>query len=138
MTEQLVELRRPFAWGVLLVGDASDARIPSVPAEGSISRSATQVAIPVRHEQDVALSGDNPDEITPFAVRLSCSGGTAQSQALEFDDVIELPSGRLAIGDADRVETVGLSPGRWRIQVAMEPAHHAEVVRVWYSRAASL
>ena len=91
--------------------------------------------MPVRHAQDVDLSGGDDDEIPPFVVSVRFLPGIAQGQELSFDGVMSLLSGLMSVGDADREEVLALTPGTYRLQVEVDPDDHPERFRVWYSPA---
>jgi hypothetical protein len=134
-SEGRLEFRRPFQWGILLVGDPESKDIPELGRDGATASNSALVGVPVRHAQDVEFSGGDDEEIPPFLVSVSCSAGVAHGQELSFDGVISLPSGLMSIGDADREETLALTPGTYRLQIEGDPGDHPERVHVWYSPA---
>lgn len=91
--------------------------------------------MPVRYAQDVEISSPADEEIAPFEVSACCSSGVSGGHELAFDTVVELLSGLMAIGDAEREELLRLTPGIYRIQIEADPSVHPEWINVWYSPA---
>ncbi len=133
--EGRLEFRRPFQWGILLIGDPETKDIPELGRDRATASNSALVVVPVRHAEDVEFSGGDDEEIAPFVVSVCCSPGVAQDQELSFDGVISLPSGLMSIGDADREEVLALAPGTYRVQIEVDPSDHPERVHVWYSPA---
>jgi hypothetical protein len=133
-----VALRRPFGWGVLFLGDSRADHI-EVDPETLVTwgREDQTVAVLVRHAQDVdadvldALADD--DEVPEVEVSVNVHWGAADTADVE--GVIAVPSGVLAIGDADVEEPISVTPGRWCVQISLEPREHAERVDVWLTPA---
>lgn len=88
------------------------------------------MAIPVRHAQDVDL----PDtgEVEPCSVGVSCTPLGEEHDGSGFGATLDLPSGIMTVGDADAQEIMTLRPGRWMLQIALDPTAHAETVDVTY------
>jgi hypothetical protein len=82
------------------------------------------------------LVGDGADQEVPPLHPGVLVTASSSSIALSFDGVIEVPSGRITLGDADDVEELEVTPGRWRVQVAAEPGDHPEQVDIWITSAA--
>jgi hypothetical protein len=61
--------------------------------------------------------------------------GDLAETAVHFDGVIEVPSGRITVGDADGEESLLVTPGPWRIQLALAPEDLAEQVDIWITNA---
>ena len=127
--EAQIQLERAFYWGIVIVGDAEDADIEELPAGWGVRSARRCVAIPVRHAHDVEPSavtdgGSGPSfKVSVTVVR---AAGNETLPAGDADTVIEVPSGRLSIGDADDMTTVEVRPGRLRIVVVVSPAEDAE------------
>lgn len=118
---------------MLFVGDADSPDTPDPPAPtapGTITAGPTCVAIPVRHEQDL-----EPDDADAATVTIRCRPGPKDEHEdrARFETVIDVPSGRLSVGDADHDHEVTVEPGRWRIQVDIEPPTDATRVEIWWS-----
>lgn len=130
-----VVVARPFNWGVVLVSDQLTDDIPSS-SEGGFSPSTQALAIAVRHAQDVDDDLDlQPDDaVPPFVVRVCAQEGRAD-RCPDFACEIAVPSGTLAIGDAEEEALVELQPGTYRIEVAVDNVEHPESVHIWWSSA---
>ena len=131
------EIQRRFGWGILLIGDAESSDIPLGPGRGVAISTATNICVRVRHAQDVESPSDGNLEVPPFEVSVRCVSGVSHALALCFDGTIDLPSGRLSIGDADDEKILALRPGRWRFQIEVDTRDHPERVYVWYHMDAS-
>ena len=133
-----LEVLRPFGWGILLVADSATSEIPEMEEGVPFPSTATAVAVPVRHTQDVDIDGLalTADEAIPeFAVKVRAFVGHEADCPVRFDGRIEVPSGRVSVGDADRDDTLELEPGLWRLQVALSPPDYPDRVDVWLTRA---
>jgi hypothetical protein len=54
-----------------------------------------------------------------------------RADQLHYEVVLEVPSGRLNIGDADDSDDITLGPGRWLLQFEVDDpaeAHHVKLV----------
>ena len=126
---------RPFSWGILLIGDSASHDVPASES-GVVVATRTVVAVGVRHAQDVDFeSADEEQEVSQFSVTVEVRLGQVADTAVQFDSVIEVPSGRITVGDADRDESLLVTPGRWRIQLALTPEDQPEQVDVWITNA---
>jgi hypothetical protein len=120
---------RPFGWGLLLIGDRTLQEVPSIDPDAAVA--ATGSCVGVRHAQDVDLgSGDNE-----FRVSLGVRLGQPTETSVCFDGVIDVPSGEITFGDADRQDSLDVVPGRWRVQVNLEPEDFPEHAEIWISSA---
>lgn len=126
LSESPLEIRRSFHWGVLVAHDASSTEMPSSVGATGIEATDTALAIRVRHAQDVDLSGD------PFVVSVVLGLGTAPSQPT-VECVMDIPSGTVEIGDADRSDRFHLTSGLWTVAVQLLPFDHPEAVALWFS-----
>ena len=135
-----IVLRRAFGWGVLFIGDA-EADIVEVEPDSVITwgREDQTVAVLVRHAQDVddevldALHDD--DEVPDAEVAVSVHWGPLVDGKPVDEGVIAVHSGRVSVGDADHENSFSVAPGRWHVQIGLEPIQHAERIDVWLSRA---
>lgn len=116
--------KRSFAWGVLMVGDAESSDIPTIPVGATVASTATTVVLAVRHAQDV----DDVDQ-SEFLVEVRCALGAGDADCIYAS--IAVPSGRLAVGDADHVDVVRVRPGPVRLRIEVEPEDMPERVAVW-------
>jgi hypothetical protein len=133
-------LRRAFGWGVLFIGDAT-ADIVEVDPEVRVTWGSGReaVAVLVRHAQDTdddVLDGLGDDDEVPDAeVSVVVRWGAEAGRETDADGFIAVPSGVLAVGDADAEESVQLVPGAWRLQLAFDRPQDADRVDVWLSPA---
>jgi hypothetical protein len=123
---------RSFAWGSLLVHDAeAEFIIPEGLGTGSASASSTVLAVPVLHQQDRATPAGWPEDLSlPWAqvdVYVSFRR-TPPNGVVQFECLLDCPSGRLLIGDADEEREVTVAPGRVAVQVGLVADQHADVV----------
>jgi hypothetical protein len=123
---------RSFAWGSLLVHDpGAEFIVPEGIGSGSASASSTVLAVPVLHQQDRDTPTGWPEDLfLPWAhvdVYVSFRR-TPPDDVVQFECVLDCPSGHLLIGDADEERDVSVAPGRVRVQVGLVPDQHADVV----------
>lgn len=125
--------KQPFQWGLLLVFDDALDRVelPGGIGTDSIVSSATCVAVPVLHAQDVEIPDDWPDDAElPYAeVQVTIMVGPA-SPGAEFVGSIDCPSGRLNVGDAESFKVSDVPTGVLAIAVTREPRQFAESVTI--------
>ena len=127
---------RPFGWGILLIGDSASHDVPATESGVVVVATRTVVAVGVRHAQDVDFEpADEEQEGPQFSVTVEVRLGQVAETAAHFDGVIEVPSGRITVGDADRDESLSVTPGRWRMQLALTPEDQPEQVDVWITNA---
>jgi len=105
--------------------------IPRIERGIAVTATGSAVAVAVRHAQDVDL-GSAAGE---FQVSLEVRLGKPTETAVCFDGVIDIPSGRITFGDADHEDSLNVVPGRWRVQVDLEPEDMPEHVNIWISSA---
>jgi hypothetical protein len=125
-------VRRPFHWGIVLLGDSSADLDLNADATDNIRTGRHHLAIAVRHAQDV---DDEPDvaldqPIPPFEVTVSCRVQPHAETDAQFSAVLNVPSGRISLGDADEEIYFNVSPGGWLVQLTWQPADHPEHVDV--------
>jgi len=124
--------RQAFRWGLLLAfDDQAEWALPEGVGSGAILASSTCLAVPVLHAQDVEVPGDWPeDEALPEAeVEVRVVLGVIPDEA-EFVGVLECPSGRLNVGDADFSQVLGVPVGLLALSVTREPVKFAESVTI--------
>ncbi len=123
--------KRPFSWGHVVLLDRDSANVPQ-PSGEVVSPSRDGLAVKVLHAQDVDLAGYEGDEIVPPAeVQVDIFIGDAAPGEVLFTGFIDLPSGVLTVGDAEREDALKIGAGRWAVQVDCQPSEFAELVRVW-------
>lgn len=126
-----LDLQRPFGWGVLMLSDAHTNDTPLSLDSGPVAATPGAVAVKVRHAQDVEFDGlDDDEEVPLFVVNVSMAVGPSRDSGLAFDGVLDLPSGTLLIGDADREDVVTIDPGLYRVQIWLDDWDYAENVRI--------
>ncbi len=132
-------LRRAFHWGALFVGDAEADFEADLRDHAGIRSGRFHAWIPVRHAQDVDPTDGLPDDlpIPPFEVTVTCRLLSAATQPTSVDVTLDVPSGRISLGDADDEIVLDVAPGAWTLQIVLEPADHAEHVELRLSPASS-
>ena len=135
MSDESWQVARAFNWGILFVGDSVDSGLSEIAVGRDITVGRSCVVIPVRHAQDVDLDDVDADEaVKPFEVVLSVRPGAFADTVgpRSFEAVIAVPSGELAIGDADGERLVAVRPGDVRLRVSASPDVHAEHLEITY------
>lgn len=116
----------------------SDEQHWEVPApDGSVvTATGSGLLISVHHAQDVNLEGLADDEPIPgFIVAVDCWRTAAPSgTTVIWEGDLDIPSGRLLIGDAEREDVLELTPGRWHVEVAADPPDYPDEVAIWFSK----
>ena len=134
MSADDVTLLRAFGWGVLFVGDSNAEPIEVDPdAIVTWGREDQTIAVLVRHAQDVdadVLDARGDDDEVPLA-EVTVNVRWVPAGTADAEGFIAVPSGVLVIGDADQEEPLPVTPGKWRVQVSLEPQEHAERVDLW-------
>lgn len=127
-------VKRPFSWGVLLLMDRDASDVPSL-GDAPVSAWGRGLAVKVLHAQDVDATGYLADAaVSPAQVEVQMRIGSAlQPGAETFRGAIDVPSGVLTVGDAEREDALAIGPGRWTVEIDCTPPDHAEIVRVWLS-----
>jgi hypothetical protein len=136
--QRVLEVARPFEWGIVLVCDeqASDDW-PSLERGAAFATSSSCLAIVVRHAQDTDadLGSLQPsDPVPPFNVSVRCWVNETPPSDASIRVDLEVPSGRVVIGDAERWDTIDLVPGGWAVSVTTGPVDHPESVDIWFNR----
>ena len=133
---------QPFRWGLLMAFDAQEpwelpetfwealgdgrARDPERP-----QASSTCLTVPVLHSQDVEVPDDFPaDEPLPEAVVEVVVAVPEEPGDGAFECLIQCPSGRLTVGDAENERVVDVPAGTLRVGVLQDPPRFAERVRL--------
>lgn len=93
--------------------------------------SSTCLTVPVLHSQDVEVPDDfPPDQSLPDAEVEVVVAVPEEPDVSTFDCLIQCPSGRLTVGDAENERVVDVPAGRLRIGVVQDPPRFAERVRL--------
>jgi hypothetical protein len=127
------QTKRPFEWGIVLFLDRDSVDVPQL-SDTSVSQSRHGFEVKVHHAQDVDLDLDgfaDDDNVPPAEVQISIWLGHEAPGPGTFSGVIEVPSGVLAVGDADHQDALAIGAGRWSVQVDCEPPVHSDRVTVW-------
>jgi hypothetical protein len=119
-------LRRPFNWGVLIVGDLN-GDVPESLA-GGFGRTSDSLALAVRHAQDIG------SDSAPFEVEVQIIAGPPTNPP-DIEHVVSVPSGVLAVGDAESQAELRVPPGDYRRAVRGEPREQPERVVLWVESA---
>ena len=132
-----LSIRRPFNWGGLIVGDSAAEIGTDLHAHAGVSAGRHHAFIPVRHAQDVEFGDDLADDepIPPFEVDVTCEIAAVAEPRSEIELVLEVPSAQVSLGDAESELTFEVTPGRWLLQIHLEPLAHPERVRLRLSPA---
>ena len=123
---------RSFAWGSVLVHDAeAEFIVPEGLGSGAASASSTVLAVPVLHQQDRATPAGWPEDLFLPGAQVDVYVSfrrTPPGDVVQFECLLECPSGHLLIGDADEEREVSVVPGRVMVQVGLVADQHADVV----------
>ena len=109
-----ITLTRPWHWGIAMIFDpGGDA--PDVNPQDLVSLGPSGMVILVRHAQDSieSFDGDRDWATASLHVRLLVATEPVP-RAIACDAMLQTPSGRLELGDADEYLTISVDPGRIR------------------------
>ena len=126
MASDSTTIRRPFHWGIVVVADAEGSQpYPEVEPTQPVTADQNAVIVTVRHAQDVELaSGDQKIPLAEVEVQvlLHTEEVPAQDDRRElYRGTLELPSGRVYVGDADEQVEFTAPDGRAEIVVTVGP-----------------
>lgn len=127
--------KQPFQWGLLLAFDSeADWNLPEGVGTDGIVSSATCIAVPVLHAQDVEIPDDWPDDedVPDAEVEVTVTIGSLPSGA-EFVGTLACPSGRLNVGDGESSRVLDVPAGVLAVAVSREPIQFAESVTITVS-----
>lgn len=119
---QRLQRVRAYNWGAIYAFDADEGDFDGLDGDGPVWRTPHWITIRVLHARTVD-PGDADVEMT-----LVVHDEPADTAA--YDEIIDLPSGVLNIGDANADDDVELHPGRWRIQVDLDLPEEARKVQI--------
>lgn len=125
-------IERPFNWGIVVLSDAESTEpLPELAVGRPFAASSRALVIAVRHAQDVDFEAMElgPDDVVPLAM-VSVQVGPGDRKTADFSCVLDLPSGKLKVGDAEHEDVVALPPGEYTLTVALDDIDHAEAVNV--------
>ena len=136
--EPELTIRRPFEWGIVLIADSEHGgELPELQRGHPCAAGPSVLIVVVRHAQDTDadLAALDPNDVVPsFEVTVRCWKARPPLESPTFLTELDLSSGSVEIGDADRWDALILAPGRWKVSVKAEPADHPEVVDLWFQR----
>jgi hypothetical protein len=137
--EPVLEVERPFEWGIVVLCDEQSTDVlPALERGDAFTASKAGLVIVVRHAQDsdvdLATVGRS-DPISPFMVSIRCWVNTEPPPEATIHAVLDVPSGRVVIGDAEGWDAIDLTPGRWAVRAATTPVDYPEAVKVWFDKA---
>lgn len=116
---------RPYYWGAIYISDADcqeEFDIDFHGGEGPVLSSASHAAVVVAHAGAV-VEGE-ADVILDLWVK------DQRVDGLPYEVALEVPSGRLYVGDADGDDELALRPGRWLLQFAVDDQEEARRVEI--------
>ena len=121
---------QPFQWGLLIAhDDGAEWAVPAGAGRGEVAASASCLAVPVRHAQDVRFYDDGDEEVPLPHAEVAVVLTTRPLDVLpDYDGPLQCPSGRLQVGDAAEYRLVQVAAGRHRVRVWLEPETRAERV----------
>ncbi len=132
-------LLRPFEWGIIIAVDSeSDDDLPALERGRPFVAGDSSLVVLVRHAQDTAadLATFGPqDQVPPFLVAVRCWVDASPPHSPTFQVLLNLPSGRVTIGDAEQWDTLELPPGAWSVSARTSPSHCPEQVDLWFQSA---
>lgn len=128
------QTKRPFRWGIVLFLDRDSVEVPEL-SHSWISESRHGFVIKVRHAEDVDLNAVSDEEdVPPAEVQIAIWVDREAPGPVSYSGVVDVPSGVLAVGDADLEDALPIGAGRWSVQIACEPPTHSDRVTVWLRR----
>jgi len=126
------ELRRSRAynWGAIYVLDSEedDFDPDSVREGGSVWATSRWITIGVLNARTV-FSDDARGTNVEMVVRVQ----DRPVDVADYNQVIDLPSGVVNIGDAHENDNVELHPGWWLVQINLDPPEEARTVEIYLS-----
>ena len=129
----VLEFRRPFYWGVVLIGDPEAMGVPDLGPEQSIAAKAAPAVVPVRHAQDSGMADEDGDGVAPFEVSIRCSPGVLKFRTYSSMTPSVCRRASCRLGTPTPRRSSRYHPGDYRLQITIVPVDHAERVHVWYS-----
>ncbi|GGN84143.1 hypothetical protein GCM10010112_63180 [Actinoplanes lobatus] len=123
--DQRLRRVRPYYWGAIYISDAdceTDFDIDFHNGEGPVLSTVSHVAVLVVHADTV---GEGEADVV-LDVRVT----SQRVDGLPYEVALDVPSGRLSIGDADDSDEVRLQRGRWLLQFDVDDPADARHVRM--------
>ncbi|MCZ7429833.1 hypothetical protein O7607_29130 [Micromonospora sp. WMMA1949] len=123
--DQHVRRVRPYHWGAVYFRDADceeEFDIDFHDGDGPVFATTHHVAVSVVH----AAMADVGEADVTLDIRVR-PGRVATHP---YEATLDVPSGRLYVGDADGDDEIELAPGRWLLQFAVDDATEARNVEL--------
>ncbi|NHC46803.1 hypothetical protein [Motilibacter aurantiacus] len=141
VVSEIASVSQAFHWGLLELSDADSLdELPDWDSDSGWVVGRHGFLLRVRHADDIEVPDDlevpedlgDDEDLPEFLVELTFLRGGAPGAAVTRDVSLEVPSGRLLIGDSDGGTEIELpAPGRWRVQVQAVPEDVPEQVRFY-------
>ena len=123
------ELRRvrTYYWGAIYALDSweDDFDAASISDAGPVWAKPRWITINVLNSRSV--------DSDAAAVEMILRVQDEPAAASDHEEIIDLPSGVLTIGDAGDNDNIELHPGRWRMQITLNPPGNATMVQILLS-----
>jgi hypothetical protein len=126
-----VTLVRPWHWGIAVVVDR-DGEVPEVDSGQLVSLGPSGMVVLVRHAQDSVESfeGDWDWATASLHVRFLTALESTQ-RSIACDAVLQTPSGRLSVGDADNDVAFSTHHGQTHVVVSVEDPTDTSPDKIW-------
>lgn len=120
-----VTVTRPWQWGIAVLSDRQHGGdIPDVDPGAPVSANAFGLVILVRHAQDAGSLDDGYAEASVTLTQWIDGAMADRPGTVLFDGVIETPTGRMIIGDAEFEAEVPCPRPSSRIRVTSDEHEH--------------
>lgn len=123
----IIRIRRTFGWGIFFMNDSEETALPDYDPETAVATARHSMSVAVRHEQDVEIG----DELFVVSIDVHLHARPPSPDPVTFEGAIDVPSGRLDMGDASETQVIRLTPGRWSVAIVATPEDHPEHVDIW-------
>lgn len=132
----ILDFKRPYSWGIVVVSDAG-AAMPEVDGHGGhgpvLAQSENALVLRVKHASDRDDDAvDAEGYLLPTEVRVEVTMGAGGSASVH--QVLAISSGKVLIGDAEGEEEVTVPPGSYRVAIDVDDPEFAELVRLSIER----
>src|SRR5581483_786068 len=139
LPQPILEASRPFEWGIVLVCDGqSTDEWPELQRGAAFAASRACLGIVVRHAQDTEADVESlkpSDPVPPFKVAIRCWLDAVPPPDAPIRIALDVPSGRVVVGDAAGWDSIELLPGEWSVCAAPRPFDYPESVDLWFTKA---
>jgi len=116
---------RPYHWGAVYLSDAlceTDFDIDFHAGDAPVFATTHHVAVVVA---SAAVADEGEADVT-LDIRVTSKRVTGHP----YEVTLDVPSGRLYVGDADDNDEIELAPGRWLLQFTVDDATEARHVEL--------